>query len=115
RLALHGYRLAGPGQYREIPPAPDGGIWLNTIGLRVHAEAPTEPFRGPLLRLTTRDGERLLHSDEEADAREDAELAREAAEQALKAAEEGWDAERRAREAAQAEIARLRALLGESV
>jgi Uma2 family endonuclease len=121
RLALHGYRLAGSGQYREIPPSTDGSLWLSTVGLRVRAEAPTTPFRGPLLRLTTHDGERLLHSYEEAEAREDAELARdaaeqarEAAEQALKTAEEGWDAERRAREAAQAEIARLRALLGES-
>ena len=107
RLALHGYRLVGPGRYLEIPRALEGGLWLNTVGLRVHAEAPTAEFRGPLLRLTTRAGERLLHSDEEAEARE--------------AAEEGWDAERQAREAAeqareaaQAEIARLRALLGES-
>lgn len=141
-LALHGYRLVGQGRYREIPPAPEGGLWLNTVGLRVRAEEPIQALDGPLLRLTTRDGERLLHGDEEADAREAAEegwdaseLAREAAELAREAAEKGWDAERQAREAAelareaaeggwaaekqareaaQAEIARLRALLGES-
>jgi len=113
-LALHGYRLMAQGRYREIPPDPEGGVWLNTIGLRVRAEEPIQALDGPLLRLTTRDGERLLHSDEEAEAREIAELAREAA-------EAGWQAERRAREtaeqtrdAAQAEIVRLRALLGES-
>jgi Uma2 family endonuclease len=121
RLALHGYRLAGPGQYREIPLTPEGGLWLSTVGLRVHAEPPTAPFRGPLLRLTTRKGERLLHIDEEAEAREAAELAQEAAELAQEAAEHALNVERRAREKAeqareadQAEIARLRALLGES-
>ncbi len=121
RLALHGYRLIGQGRYREIPPAPEGGLWLNTVGLRVEAEEATQPFRGPLLRLTTHAGERLLHSDEEAEARQAAEQAREAAEQAREAAEQAhgaaerrWNAEKQAREAAQVEIARLRALLSES-
>jgi hypothetical protein len=128
KLALHGYRLASPGYYREILPASEGGLWLNTVGLRVHAEASAAPFRGPLLRLTTRDGGRLLHSDEEAEAREAAEVACKAVEAARKAveaardaaehvrltAEEGWDAERRAWEGAQAEIARLRVLLSDT-
>jgi hypothetical protein len=107
RLALHGYRLAGPGSYREIPLSPEGGLWLDTVGLRVHAEAPTKPLRGPLLRLTTRDGERLLHSDEEAAERGAERRAREVAERARDASERAW-------QAAQTEIARLRALLGES-
>jgi Uma2 family endonuclease len=127
-LALRGYRLVSQGHYRDIPAAPEGGLWLNTVGLRVQAEEPIRALDGPLLRLTTRAGERLLHSDEEAEARETAEegwdaerQAREAAEQAREAAEERWDAERQSREAAeranraaQAEIARLRALLGDS-
>ncbi len=99
-LALHGYRLAGQGRYREIPPAPEGGLWLNTVGLRIQAEEPNQALDGPLLRLTTRAGERLLHSDEEVEALDAERASREAAEQA--------------RDAAYAEIARLRALLGNS-
>ena len=113
-LDLHGYRLVGPGLYIEIPPAPEGGVWLNTVGLRMQAEAPAEALRGPLLRLTTRTGERLLHIAEEAEAREAAEHARRAAEHARRAAEQRWYAERQEREIAQAEIARLRALLGDT-
>ncbi len=93
KLALHGYRLSGPGRYREILPAPEGGLWLNSLGLRIQAEGPTKPFRGPLLRLVTRDGKPLLHWDEEAKVRR-------AAEQAC--------------QATHAEIGRIRALLGES-
>jgi Uma2 family endonuclease len=113
-LALHGYRLASQGRYQEIPPTADGGLWLASIGLWVRAEEPIKALDGPLLRLSTRTGERLLHLEEEAEARE-------AAEEAREAAEEGWEAERQARQVAehahtagQAEIARLRALLGES-
>ena len=95
--ALHGYRLVGQGRYQEIPPTAEGGLWLASIGLWVRAKEPIKALDGPLLRLTTRTGERLLHLEEEAEARE--------------AAEKGWDAERQAREAAEAEIARLRALL----
>jgi Uma2 family endonuclease len=120
-LALRGYRLVSQGRYRDIPPALEGGLWLNTVGLRVPAEEPIGALDGPLLRLITRGGERLLHTDEEAEAREAAEQARDAERQARKAAEEGWNAERQSREAAeqanraaQAEIARLRALLGDS-
>jgi Uma2 family endonuclease len=99
-LALHGYRLASQGRYREIPPAPEGGLWLTTVGLRVQAEAPIKALDGPLLRLSTRTGERLLHSDEEAEARQAERQRRHAAE--------------RAREAAEAEVARLRVLLDEA-
>jgi Uma2 family endonuclease len=105
-MALHGYRLAGQGRYREIPSAPEGGLWLNTIGLRIRAEESIRALDGPLLRLTTRDGERLLHSDEEAEARD-------AEREAREFAEERWDTERRARTEAEAEIARLRARLGD--
>ncbi len=131
-LELHGYRLTSPGEYTEIPSAPEGGLWLATVGLRIVAEAPSHPLRGPLLRLITRDGSRLLHIDEEAEAREAAEAERDAArwaqlaaeraqrtaerergtaEQARSTAEQILEAERRAREAAEAEVARLRMLL----
>ncbi len=120
-LALHGYRLVGQGRYRQIPPDPEGGLWLNTIGLRIQAEEPIQALNGPLLRLTTRAGERLLHSDEEAEAREAAEegwaaerQARAAAEQAREAAEQAREAAEQAHRIAQAEIARLRSLLGDS-
>jgi hypothetical protein len=131
-LELHGYRLTGPGQYTEIPPAAEGGLWLATVGLRVVAEPPSQALRGPLLRLITRDGSRLLHIDEETEAREAAETARDAArwaqlaaeraqrtaerertaaEQAQSTTEQILAAERRARETAEAEVARLRMLL----
>jgi hypothetical protein len=120
-LALHGYRLVGQGLYREIPQAPEGGLWLNTVGLRMRAEEPIRALDGPLLRLTTRAGERLLHSDEEAEAREAAEERWDVERQSREAAEQAWAAERQAREdaeqardAAHAEIARLRALLADS-
>jgi len=120
-LALHGYRLVGQGRYREIPPAPEGGLWLNTVGLRVQAEEPIRALDGPLLRLTTHAGERLLHSYEEIEARDAAEEGWDAERQAREAAEQAWDAEHQARETAEqardaalAEIARLRALLGDS-
>jgi hypothetical protein len=124
-LELHGYRLTSPGEYTEIPSAPEGGLWLATVGLRIVAEAPSRPLRGPLLRLITRDGSRLLHIDEEAEAREAAEAERDAARWAQLAAERAQrtaerersiaeqilEAERGARAAAEAEVARLRALL----
>ncbi|MGH2390272.1 MAG: Uma2 family endonuclease [Chloroflexota bacterium] len=117
-LELHGYRLTGPGRYTEIAPAAEGGLWLATIGLRVVAEPSSQAFRGPLLRLITPDGSRLLHIDEETQAREAAEAERDearwgrlTAESARMAAEQTLEAERRAREAAEAEAARLRALL----
>jgi Uma2 family endonuclease len=73
KLALHGYRLGDRGRYVEITPAAEGGLWLTTIDLRVKAEPATQPFRGPLLRLTTPAVEPLLHVDEETAARDAAE------------------------------------------
>jgi len=142
QLELHGYRLEDPGVYREIAPAAEGGLWLATVGLRMVAEPSPDPLRGPLLRLITREGERLLHIDEETEARRAAEAERDAerwarraaerarvgadqarasAEQARTSAEQRLETERRARElseqahdAAGREIARLRALLEET-
>jgi len=135
KMALHGYRLVDQGRYVEVPPAPEGGFWLASVGLRIAAEAPQQPLRGPRLRLFTADGTPLLHAEEEAEAhdaaeaawhaeriaREVAEHAREAAEQAREVAEHAREAEQQAREAAEkerdrhaAEIARLRALLADA-
>ncbi|MGH2345927.1 MAG: Uma2 family endonuclease, partial [Chloroflexota bacterium] len=128
---LRGYRLVGR-RYVSIPPASEGGLWLRTIGLRMEAEAPRDAFEGPLLRLTTREGRRLLLADEEAAARDIADRLRRAAERALEAertaraaaernreaAERDREAEKQARQiaeqayaVAQAELARLRALV----
>lgn len=128
---LRGYRLVGR-RYLPIPPASEGGLWLRTISLRMEAEAPRSTAEGPLLRLTTREGRRLLLPDEEAAARDTADRVRWAAERALEveraaraaaernreAAERDREAEKQAREtaeqayaAAQAELARLRALV----
>ena len=135
KMALHGYRLIDQGRYVEIPPAPEGGFWLTSVGLRIAAEAPRQPLRGPRLRLFTADGTPLLHAEEEAEAHDAAEaawqaerIAREFAEHARAVAEQARDGERQAREAAEqareaaekerdrhaAEIARLRALLADS-
>jgi len=142
KMALRGYRLVAQGQYSEIPPAPEGGLWLTTVRLRIVAEAPQRPLRGPRLRLFTADGQPLLHAEEEAAARDAAEAAwqaeraartvaehaRAVAEHARTVAEHAREAERAAREAERAaretaekerdrhaaEIARLRALLAEA-
>jgi Uma2 family endonuclease len=118
KLATHGYRLLSQGRYQEIPLAPEGGFWLTTVGLRIQAEAPTRPFRGPLLRLTTRDGNQLLHLYEEAEARDEAEWARDEAERERDEAERERDEAERTRQAErqtyETEIARLRALLEEA-
>ena len=134
QLELHGYQLESPGVYHEIAPEAEGGLWLATVGLRVMAEPSDNPFRGPLLRLMTREGERLLQIDEETEARRAAETERDAerwarlsaerarrtaerarvsAEQARATAEQRIETERQARELAEAELARLRALLEE--
>jgi Uma2 family endonuclease len=128
QMALHGYRLVGQGRYVEIPPAPEGGLWLATVGLRIVAEAPRQPMRGPRLRLFTADGTPLLHAEEEAAAHDAAEAAWHAERVGREVAEHAREAERRAREAAEhareaaeverdnqaAEIARLRALLADA-
>jgi Uma2 family endonuclease len=99
RLEMHGYRLAGPGQYATIPFAVEGGLWLSSIDLRVVGEAPPDQWHGARLRFYTRTGERLLHTDEEAALRlEEQERRREA---------------ERGRDAAMARAARLEALLAE--
>ncbi len=134
QLDLHGYRLESPGVYREIAPE-ESGLWLATVGLWVRAEPSSNPFRGPLLRLITREGERLLHIDEETEARRAAEaerdgerwvrltaerarltadLARAEADQARASAEQRLETERRAHELADDEIVRLRSLLEET-
>ena len=97
RRELLGYRLARPGQYAPIAPAPEGGLWLA-------AEGPLRAGAGPLLRLFTPDGERLLHTGEEAEARI-------AAERTLQAAERTLRAEREGRLVAEARLAELAALL----
>jgi hypothetical protein len=79
--------------------------------LRVVAEPPSQAFRGLLLRLISGEGSRLLHIDEETEAREADEAERDAARWAQLAAERTLEAERRAREATAADVARPRKLL----
>jgi hypothetical protein len=113
QLDLHGYRLESPGVYREI--GPEGSrIWLATVSLWVVAEPSTDPFRGPLLRLITREGERLLQIDEEIAARRAAEAERDGERWARLTAERARNTAERARNAAIEEIARLRARLEEA-
>jgi Uma2 family endonuclease len=92
KLALHGYRLVGR-HYNEIVPAPGTGLWLETAQLWMRAEPAKSPFDGPLLRLTSRAGQPLLHPEEEAEQR---------------------DALEQAYAASLAEIARLRRRVGDS-
>jgi hypothetical protein len=107
RLALKGYRLVGPGAYVEISPAPEGGLWLETLHLRVTAEpGSTRPARAPRLRFYTADGEPLLHEDEEV-AQERA--ARIAAEREREEAERREVAEKAARQELERRIAELEA------
>jgi hypothetical protein len=76
--------------------------------LRVVAEPPSQAFRGLLLRLISGEGSRLLHIDEETEAREADESERDVARWAQLVAERILEAERGAREAAEADVARPR-------
>jgi len=109
---LQGYRMAS-GQYEPVLPDSQGDLVSEQLGLRLHAEGGQMMF----YRLDT--GERLLTAEEarqvEAAARQAAEgalraeaQARQAAEGALRAEAQAHQAEAEARQAAEAEVARLR-------
>lgn len=89
RLALH--RLGRSGRYREIGPNKEGRFELRTVGLTIHVE------EAALVLSDAQTGERLLTSAEE--------------EASRRTAEEALQTESKARQDAEAEIARLRALL----
>lgn len=123
RLALKGYRLVRRGDYALIPVAPEGGLWLETLQLRVVARSGQRGSkREPQLRFYTAAGELLLHADEEAAFERAARIAeaqqRQAAErQRVEAEQQRTEAERRnaeehaARVAAERKIAELEAQL----
>jgi Uma2 family endonuclease len=118
KLELRGYRLAAPGQYQAIPLAPEGGLWLVGVGLRVVGERSSAWWQGNRLRFYSRAGERLLYSEEEADRRMTAEQERDAATQATEAerdrrlqAERGEHGERERRLQAEARAASMADLL----
>ena len=70
KLALAGYRLLDQGHYTAIAPHPAGGFWLESIGLRIMAEAADRAAdKGPRLRFFTAGGAPLLQMEEEADLR----------------------------------------------
>ena len=101
RLALVGHRLVRVGTYAPIVPEAEGGLWLETLGLRVVAEPENRQLgREPRLRFYTADGSPLPHADEEAALREQAEWARALAERRQEQAE---------REQIQAERERIQA------
>jgi hypothetical protein len=101
RLALKGYRLPQVGVYAPIPPHPAGGLWLETLQLRVVAEAgSSKPRRGPRLRFYTADGMPLLHREEiEAQWRAEQAARQEAEQRHVEAARERRAAERQRRAA----------------
>jgi Uma2 family endonuclease len=89
---LQGYRLV-QGHYAPIPPAPDGSLPSQVLGLRLTMED------GRLRLLDAATGERLLRPDEARRAGREADARAQAAEDRAAAAE--------------AELARLRALLAQ--
>ena len=98
-------RLGGSGRYEPIPPAPEGGFWLESLALRVVAEPADEARdRGPRLRFFTAASEQVLHVDEEAEQYQAERRARLAAERERVQAQQE-------RDAANEELRRLRALL----
>jgi Uma2 family endonuclease len=105
-LELRGYHLAGPGQYQAIVQDAEGGLWLSSIDLRVIGERRPDLWPDAKLRFSTRTGEKLLHTDEEAARRLEAEAQRQEAEQTAAL-------EQARRHEAEARAARLQALLAE--
>ena len=61
---------------RPMPEAPEGGLWLNTAGLRMAPEKAAHKGLGNRLRVYKRDGERLPYTEELDAARVAAEDAR---------------------------------------
>ena len=99
RPPCRGYRLQ-QGRYRPLVPAEDGSLGSAVLGLALHA-------RGEQLRLYDPARQRWLPTPQEEAA------ARRAAEERALAAEERATVEAGARQAAEAEVARLRALLSD--
>ncbi|MCP4699877.1 MAG: Uma2 family endonuclease, partial [Gammaproteobacteria bacterium] len=125
--ALSGWRLLG-GRYVAIPLDAKGRLWSRELGLWLGIAGHSVPRRtskAKFPRLFDRDGS-LLPTEKEAEAQradaaeeqleaekqeKEAEAQRAEAEaQRAKAAEEQLDVEKRRADAAEAEIARLRAL-----
>jgi len=114
-LALVGYRLVREGTYAPIAPALEGGLWLETLGLRVVTEPSDRPLgREPRLRFYTADGFPLPHADEEVARREQAEFERQQERQERLQAERERDAERAARQEMERQVAALEARLAHS-
>ena len=96
-------RLGESGRYEPIPPAPEGGFWLESLALRVVAEPADEardrhPCAGTRrLRFFTAAGDRVLHVDEEAEQYQVERRARLAAERERVQAQQDRDAERQVR------------------
>jgi Uma2 family endonuclease len=97
---LQGFRLVN-GRYEPIAPRPDGSLRCETLGLFLARESD-----GRLRLIDAATGEHLLRPEEARQEREEA-LAR-ADEETRRA-----DEETRRADAAEAELARLRAMLGE--
>ena len=108
RRKLEGFRLAAPGLYRPLLPDADGRLRSEQLGVFLGPWHGTwEDQDEDWIRLFHPDGS-LVPTKDEAE-RQRAEAERQRAE----AAEQRADAERRRAEQAEAELARLRALLGE--
>ena len=104
RPPFQGYRLR-LGQYRPMRPAADGSLWSAVLGLELHV-------RDERLRLFDPEGQRWLPlPEEEQAARRAAEARATVAEARATVAEARVAAESEARQAAEAELARLRAQL----
>jgi Uma2 family endonuclease len=102
---LQGFRLVR-GRYAPIPPAADGSLQSDALGLRLSIE------KGRLRLLDPSTGARLMRPDEARQAGRQAEArARQEARRARQEARRAQEAEARAT-AAEAELVKLRALLG---
>jgi len=117
RLALVGHRLVRVGTYAPIVPEAEGGLWLETLGLRVVAEPENRQLgREPRLRFYTADGSPLPHADEEAALREQAQRAQKQAEQMQLQAEREREQDRLEMERKVAALeARLAQLHGDTI
>ncbi|MFL6294114.1 MAG: Uma2 family endonuclease, partial [Thermoanaerobaculia bacterium] len=115
RRKLEGFRLAAPGIYRPLVPDAQGRLWSEQLGVFLGLwHGVWNRKKADWVRLFRTDGSLVSTREEAEREQKEAQSQRADAEwQRAEAERQRAEAERRRAEQAEAELARLRALLGE--